>query len=389
MAKAVIQRFAFRASEISINRRTFVTAFAGSLVLRSAFAAPFSSNGVSTPGPGAPGKRNLITDVAGLRIGQSEDHKAVTGVTVILPDERAQCAVDVRGGGPGTRETDALNAYNLVHSVDAVVLSGGSVYGLAAADGVATWLGAHGKGFVAVADPAVPRSPIVPAAILFDLANGGAKNWGMTPPYRDLGIRAVEAASDMFVLGSAGAGYGAESGGLKGGIGSASLVTGDGMTIGAIVAVNSFGAPVVPGGKHFWSAPFEFGAEFGGLGPAASGRPGEDWGMAKVNPGARTNTTIACVATDIALDPDEIKRVAIMAQDGLARAIRPVHSPFDGDVVFALSTGRVLRDTGPKRALLVARIGAAAADVLARAVARGVFSATLPPGMEGKTWKSL
>jgi L-aminopeptidase/D-esterase-like protein len=372
-----------------MNRRTLLTALASSLAVRSATAAPFPSSAPHAPGPGAPGKRNLITDVAGLRIGQSEDSKAITGVTVILPDERAVCAVDVRGGGPGTRETDALNAWNLVHSVDAVVLSGGSVYGLAAADGVATWLGAHGRGFVAVPDLVVPRSPIVPAAILFDLANGGAKHWGMTPPYRDLGIRAIEAASDDFVLGTAGAGYGAESGTLKGGIGSASLVTGDGMTIGAIVAVNSFGAPVEPGGRHFWSAPFEFGSEFGGIGPATTVAPGEEWGMAKVNPGARTNTTIACIATDVALDPDEIKRVAIMAQDGLSRAIRPIHSPYDGDVVFALSTGRVQRESGPMRSFLVARIGAAAADVLARAVARGVYSATLPPGMKGRTWKSL
>ncbi len=358
-------------------------------LLKGSLAVVALPGGMQAAGPGAPGPRNLITDVAGLRVGQAEDQRALTGVTVIVPDERAICAVDVRGGGPGTRETDALNGWNLVHSVDAVVLSGGSVYGLAAADGVAAWLGAHGRGYVAVPDPAVPRSPIVPAAILFDLANGGDKAWGMQPPYRQLGIAAIGSVSQQFRLGTAGAGYGAGAGALKGGIGSASLVTGDGMTIGALVAVNSLGSPVVPGGKHFWAAPFEFGREFGGLGPATNVVPGEDWGMAKINPAARANTTIACVATDVALDPDEMKRAVMMAQDGLARAIRPIHSPFDGDVVFGLSTGRIGIPQGSARNFVVARIGAAAADVLARAVARGVYEAVLPPGMAGRTWKTL
>ena len=340
-------------------------------------------------GPGTAGRLNLITDVAGLRVGQAQHPTIRTGVTVILPDQRATCAVDVRGGGPGTRETDALNAWNLVDSVDAVVLSGGSVYGLAAADGVTTWLGAHGRGFVAVATQGVPRSPIVPAAVLFDLANGGDKNWGMDPPYRRLAIEAIEQAAGTFALGTAGAGYGAGAGALKGGIGSASLITEDGMTVGAIVAVNSFGSPVVPGGKHFWAAPFELESEFGGLGAAPTIVAGEDWGRSKVNPGARTNTTIACIATDVALDRAEMKRVAIMAQDGLARAIRPIHTLFDGDVVFALSTGRLQPPPGVERPFLVTRIGAAAADVLSRAVARGVFEATLPPGVDGMTWRSL
>ena len=367
-----------------IKRRHLIAGLAAGVVLRPEFSRAAS-------GPGAPGPRNLITDVAGLQIGQADDPVARTGVTVILPDERAICAVDVRGGGPGTRETDALDAWNLVHSADAVVLSGGSVYGLAAADGVAAWLGAHGRGFAAFTQPGVPKSPIVPAAILYDLANKGAKNWGMDPPYHALGIRAVEAARREFDLGTAGAGYGADAGSLKGGIGSASLVTADGMTIGAIVAVNSFGSALVPGGKHFWAAPFEFGHEFGGLGPSAMLAEGEDWGASKVNPGARANTTIACVATDVELDADEIKRVAIMAQDGLSRAIRPVHSPFDGDVVFALSTARrqASATKGLGRDFIVARIGAASADVLARSVARGVFAATLPPGMSGRSWRTL
>jgi L-aminopeptidase/D-esterase-like protein len=340
-------------------------------------------------GPGAPGPLNLITDVAGLRVGQAADPRARTGVTIILPDARAICAVDVRGGGPGTRETDALTQGNLVDSIDAIVLSGGSVYGLAAADGVTTWLGAHGLGFLTVASQAVPRSPIVPAAVLFDLANQCDKSWGMDPPYRRLAIEAIEQASTHFTLGTEGAGHGATAGALKGGIGSASLVTADGLTIGAIVAVNSLGSPVVPGGKHFWAAPFEFAAEFGGLGPARHPVAGEDWGLSKINQGARANTTIACIATDVALDQSEMSRVAIMAQDGLSRALRPIHTPFDGDVVFALSTGKLQPPPNADRALLITRLGAAAADVLSRAVARGVFEATLPPGTDGQTWRSL
>ncbi|MGI4748616.1 MAG: P1 family peptidase [Janthinobacterium lividum] len=371
-----------------MNRRLLLAGLAGGVAGLAASSGNAETKPDPAHGPGAPGPLNLITDVAGLQVGQSDDPRARTGTTVILPDARAVCAVDVRGGGPGTRETDALDGWNLVRSADAVVLSGGSVYGLAAADGVCAWLGARGRGYEAVPTPGVPRSPIVPSAILFDLANQGDKNWGMNPPYRDLGIRAVEAASRSFAIGTEGAGYGAGAGALKGGIGSASLVTTDGMTIGAIVAVNSLGSPVVPGSRHFWSGAFEIGNEFGGLGPSPDRVSGEDWGMAKINPGARINTTIACVATDVELDPDELKRVAMMAQDGLARAIRPVHSPFDGDVVFALSTA-CRRQQSPNREFLVARIGAAAADVLARAIARGVFAATLPPGMQGKTWHML
>jgi L-aminopeptidase/D-esterase-like protein len=367
-----------------MKRRTFL---AGGAV--SVATGAFLGAEALPRAPAAPGPRNLITDVPGLTVGQAQDAGARTGVTVILPNDRAVCAVDVRGGGPGTRETDVLNGWNLVHSVDAVVLSGGSVYGLAAADGVATWLGAQGRGFGFAPMPGVPRSPIVPAAILFDLANGGNKAWGMDPPYRRLGIEAAEKASQVFALGTAGAGYGAGAGALKGGIGSASIRTADGMTVGALVAVNCFGSPVVPGGKHFWAAPFEVGHEFGGLGPAPNVVEGEDWGETKISAGARQNTTIACVATDVALDTDEMKRVTIMAQDGLARAIRPVHCPFDGDVVFGLSTGRLKLPESPMRNFIITRIGAAAADVLARAIARGVFEATLPPGASGRTWRDL
>jgi len=317
-----------------------------------------------------PGPRNLITDVPGIQVGQADDRAARSGVTVILPDERAVCSVDVRGGAPGTRETDALNAETLVDAVDAVVLSGGSVYGLAAADGVVAWLGARGRGFGLM--PGIPPSPVVPAAILFDMANGGDKAWGEAPPYRDLGRRAVESAGLDVGQGTAGAGFGAMAGGLKGGTGSASAVTFDGYVVGALAAVNSWGSVIAPGGRTFWAAPFEIGDEFGGLGPAGLRAGPEEWGSAK-RPAEARNTTIACVATDAILTPAQARRLAVMAQDGFARAIRPIHAPFDGDVVFALSTGR--KPLADPDNYTLARLGALAADVLARAVARGVFEA--------------
>lgn len=331
-----------------------------------------------------PGPRNLITDVPGLTVGQTEDAGVRTGVTVVLPDDRAVCAVDVRGGAPGTRETDALAAENLVDAVDAVVLSGGSVYGLAAADGVVGWLGARGRGFGLV--PGIPPSPVVPAAILFDMANGGDKGWGETPPYRALGARAAAAAGLDFALGTAGAGYGAMAGGLKGGIGSASVVSADGYVVGALVAVNSWGSVIAPGGRTFWASPYELGEEFGGLGSAGLHAGPDAWGSAK-RPAEARNTTIACVATDAILTPAQARRVAVMAQDGLARAIRPIHAPFDGDVVFALSTGR--RPLAEPEPYTLARLGALAADTLARAVARAVFEAKPWPDAYVPCWRDL
>jgi L-aminopeptidase/D-esterase-like protein len=339
-----------------------------------------------TAQPGRPGVRNLITDVPGLRVGQAHDLAVRTGVTVVLPDERAVCACDVRGGGPGTRETDALEPANLVDEIDAVVLSGGSVYGLAAADGVAAVLGAQRRGFVVSLDPAVPPSPVVPAAILFDLANGGDKAWGEEPPYRELGRRALAAADLAFELGTAGAGCGAMAGQLKGGTGSASVVTADGFTVGALAAVNSWGSVVAPGGRTFWAAPFEIDGEFGGLGAGGLAAAPEAWGLAK-SPDAMRNTTIACVATDAALTPAQAQRMAIMAQTGLARAIRPVHAPFDGDVVFALSTAR--RPLPEPQAFSLARLGSLAADCLARAVARAVYEAAPWPGSDAPAWRDL
>jgi L-aminopeptidase/D-esterase-like protein len=333
-----------------------------------------------------PGPRNLITDVPGIAVGQAEDERVRTGVTVILPDAPAVCACDVRGGGPGTRETDALTADTLVDAVDAVVLSGGSSWGLAAGDGAAAWLGARGRGFAIVNRPGVPPSPMVPAAILYDLANEGDKVWGQEPPYRALAMQAMEAAGPDFALGTAGAGYGAMAGQLKGGTGSASIVTGDGLTIGAIVAVNSFGSVTAGDDRSFWAAPYEIGGEFGGLGCAGLTAIPDDWGLSRLSMAlARANTTIACIATNVTLTPAQARRVAIMAQDGLARAIRPVHAPTDGDVVFVLSTGRrPLPEPGP---LTLARLGGLAADTLARAVARGVYEATPWPGSDVPVWR--
>lgn len=331
-----------------------------------------------------PGPRNLITDVAGVTVGHATDARARTGATVVLCERAFTAAVDVRGGGPGTRETDVLTPENLVGAADAICLSGGSVYGLAAADGVVTALGAAGRGFQFRSTDVT--APIVPGAILFDLNNGGEKDWGIEPPYRKLGSEALAAAREAFAMGSVGAGAGARAGVLKGGVGSASAVTEDGYTVGALAAVNSFGSVVGPDGRTFWAAPWEVDGEFGGLGAAGlAGAAGDAWPLAKLDPGARENTTLAVVATDAVLTRVQAKRLAIMAQDGVARAIRPVHAPFDGDVVFALATGE--RPLAEPADYTLARLGALAADCLARAVARGVYAAT--PWGDGPCWRDL
>ena len=321
------------------------------------------------------GPLNSICDVAGIRVGCAEDALAQTGVTAIVPENRAICAVDVRGGGPGTRETDALAAENLVDAVDAVVLSGGSVYGLAAADGVVAAMGAEGRGFALTETPGAPRSPVVPAAILYDLANGGNKAWGDAPPYAALGKRAYASRSTKVALGSVGAGLGAQAGALKGGQGSASILTSDGFSVGALACVNCWGSPTMPGSRAFWAWPYEIDNEFGGVRPdATTHADAEDWRGAKFNTEPRANTTIACLAVDADLTPGEAKRVAQMASAGLARAIRPVFAPFDGDVVFVLATAA--KPAPAPRSLAIARLGAIAADCLARAIARGVYAAT-------------
>jgi L-aminopeptidase/D-esterase-like protein len=315
---------------------------------------------------GGPGRLNLITDVEGILVGNAEHAGARTGVTVVVPNAGV-AGVATHGGAPGTRETDLLNPSCLVERVDAVVIAGGSVFGLDAAGGVASAIAAQSKG-LSVGDTVVP---IVPAAVLFDLLNGGDKDWGALPPYRDLGAAAVGAIGRTFKLGNAGAGYGARAGRLKGGLGSASWVTRDGLQVGALAAVNAFGSVLVPGTAHFWAAPFERDGEFGGRGfPAQIPAFDHEPELAK-SAMAAASTTLAVVATNAALTKADAQRIAIMAQDGLARAIRPVHTPYDGDVVFAIGTGeRPFR--GP---IDLFRIGSIAADCLARAVARGVYEA--------------
>ncbi|MBB4301769.1 L-aminopeptidase/D-esterase-like protein [Rhodobium orientis] len=328
-----------------------------------------------------PGPRNLITDVPGLAVGNAENARAKTGTTVVLFDEPAVASVKVLGGAPGTREAALLEPEQTVGAIDALVLSGGSAFGLDAAGGVMARLAERGRGF-AVGNA---RVPIVPEAILFDLMNGGDKDWGMTPPFRDLGITALDAVSDDFALGTAGAGFGATTATLKGGLGSASTVLASGHTVGALVAVNALGSATIGDTGHFWAAAFEEDGEFGGLGWP---RPTPETARAiRTKSGAKpgTSTTIAVVATDAILTKAEAKRLATAAHDGIARALWPAHTPLDGDLVFAASTGkRPLADPVGDSILL----GAAAAATLARAIARGVHAATAGPGDTLPTWQS-
>lgn len=320
---------------------------------------------------GAPGRLNRISDVPGIRVGHAADAAARTGVSVILPDMRVAASVDVRGGGPGTRETDLLRPEAMVQEIDALCLAGGSVFGLDAASGVTHWLARQGRGH-----PVHHlHVPIVPAAILFDLLNGGEKDWPDESPYRRLGQAACEAAKPDFTLGNAGAGYGAAAGKLKGGIGSASWASDDGLIVGALVAVNAVGSVLTPGNKAFWAAPWEQGTEFGGLGvDPASGAIDHELPLESRIGG---HTCIGAVATNARLDKTALRHIAAMAQDGLARTIRPVHTPFDGDTLFALSAPSWREQSADMAALprLVARIGSIAADCVARAVARGVWEA--------------
>jgi len=324
-----------------------------------------------------PGKRNLITDISGLRVGHAIDARLRSGCTVLLGARPFVAAVSVMGGAPGTRETDLLAPDRLVQEVDALVLSGGSAFGLDACSGVADGLRAMGRGF-AVGDQ---RVPIVPGAILFDLLNGGDKGWTRNP-YYGLGAQALAAADADFALGSAGAGYGALTGRWKGGLGSASCVLPSGISVGALVAVNALGSVTVGDGPQFWAAPWEIGAEFGGRGAAPAFPPSEA-PLPRKRMGEAT--TIAIVATDARLTQAEAMRMATAAQDGMARAIVPSHTLLDGDLVFAAATGaQALAD--PVTDLF--QIGHAAATCLARAIARGVHAAEPMPGDLQPAWRS-
>ena len=334
------------------------------------------------------GPRNLITDVTGLSVGNAADERLKSGVTVLLCDEPAVAGVQVLGGAPGTRETDLLEPQNSVQAIHAVVLSGGSAFGLDAASGVQAALRERGIGV----EVGGFRVPIVPAAILFDLRNGGDKDWGRYPPYREFGYEAAQTAATDFALGTAGAGTGALTSGLKGGLGSASTVLETGVTIGALAAVNPTGSVTVGRSRHFWAAPFEIGDEFGGLGypspmPADAGkillkyRDKHLGGEAD----AGGNTTIAIIATDAVLTKAAAKRLAISAHDGFTRAIWPAHTPADGDLVFALATGRSGIELTADAAV---DLYAAAGATMARAISRGVHAATPADGDLFPVWSS-
>lgn len=323
-----------------------------------------------------PGPRNLITDVTGLRVGNAKDAALRSGVTVLTADQPFTAAVHVMGGAPGTRETDLLAPDKLVSQVDALFLSGGSAFGLDAGGGVMAALRAMGRGFAI----GPVRVPIVPGAILFDLLNGGDKDW-TDSPYLALGHAAVDAASPDFTLGTAGAGYGAMTGTLKGGLGSASAVLPSGITVGALVAVNALGSATVGDTGHFWAAPWEEGREFGGLGPAPMVPEGAPLPRKRMGEA----TTIAIVATDATLTKAQAHRMAVAAHDGMARALVPSHTPLDGDLVFAVSTAaRPMADPLTDSF----QIGHAAAICLARAIARAVHLAQPMAGDLQPSWRS-
>lgn len=318
-----------------------------------------------------PIRLNLLTDVAGLTVGHATDLALGSGVTAVLFDPAAVASGLVLGGAPGGRDTALLEPEMMVERVDALVLSGGSAFGLDAAGGVQAALREQGRG-LAIRDV---RIPIVPQAILMDLLNGGDKDWGRFSPYRDLGYAAALAVGPgRFALGTVGAGTGATTATVKGGLGSASAVTSGGAVVAAMVAVNAVGSATIGDGPHFWAAPFERGQEFGGRGlPARFDLALRTKGGTVRQP--TPGTTIGVVATDATLDKGQAKRLAVMAHDGLARAVLPAHLPSDGDTIFAAATGRRAAPTGDD----LTELYFVATLVMARAIARGVHAATALP----------
>jgi D-aminopeptidase len=314
--------------------------------------------------------KNLITDVPGLRVGNAADAPLASGVTALIFDSASVASIAVLGGAPGVRDGALLEPEMTVDRVDALVLSGGSAFGLDAMGGVQSVLREQGRGFQ-IGDVTVP---IVPGAICFDLLNGGDKNWGVRPPYWDLGRAAALAVAGDFELGTAGAGFGATTANLKGGLGSASAVTSSGFGVGALVAANGIGQATIGSGPHFWAAPYERGDEFGGLGWPTP-LPTDALAM-RVKGDIPANTTIAIIATDADLTKAQAKRLAVMAHDGMARALRPAHAALDGDLVFAAATARASQ---PPTIRDLTEIGLCAADCLARAIARAIYEATALP----------
>jgi len=317
--------------------------------------------------------KNLLTDISGVRVGHAHDAALASGVTAIIFDSPAVASVDVRGGGPGTREEAALHLEATVEAIDAIALSGGSALGLDAAGGVQAWLAEQGRG-LRIREALIP---IVPGAICFDMLNGGNKAWGRFPPYRDLGYAAASAASADFALGSVGAGLGATTANFKGGLGSASAQTAGGVKVAALAVVNAVGSATVGDGPWFWAAPFETGDEFGGRGLPPSFTPDMLKARLKGGPEASSveNTTLVVVVTAAVLTKPQAKRLAMIAHTGMARAIYPVHAPLDGDVVFAAATGH--KPVDPLFGLT--ELGMVAANTVARAIARGVHAVTALP----------
>jgi len=321
------------------------------------------------------GKKNSLTDVEGLLVGHFTDTEAACGVTVVICTEGATVGVDVRGSAPGTRETDLLAPLNLVEKVQAIVLTGGSVYGLSAADGVVRWLSKKGWGFPLEAGNV---APIVPAAALFDLGRGA----DYIPPIgQEWGVHACESASIGEVpIGSVGAGTGALSGGIKGGLGTASEVLDSGLTVAAMVAVNSLGSVIDQATGKPWEIRLEVNEEYGQQGKRSVRM------LAPPKAEAGRNTTIGIVATDAIMTKAQAQKVAQMAHDGMARAIRPSHTMFDGDTIFCMATNKKeLPDTpgffvAPK-AMALTEVGRAAADCMTRAIIRAVLAATSSSNM--------
>ena len=329
----------------------------------------------------APGPQNAITDVPGVLVGQVENTEApyLTGTTVVYLPGTAVAGVDVRGGAPGTRETDLLDPVNSNPGVNAIVLTGGSAYGLVTADGVMAWLEEQGQG-VRVGPGERDVVPIVPTAVIFDLGRGGGfqarpdQSWGRT---------AIEAAGNGPVAqGNHGAGAGAKAGALKGGVGTASVRLPDGTTVGALAIVNAVGSTVDDQGR-FYGERYGFADEF----PPSKPQPSQPRPLsADRRSPAAMNTVIAVVATDVPLDKAAVKRMAMVAHDGMARAIDPIHTLVDGDSVFAVSTGEPprLSVTDPAALMQLETVFAAGARALSRAIVHGMLAAETVDSPAGK-----
>ena len=333
---------------------------------------------------GSPGKRNSITDIKGILVGNAHNARMKTGVTAVICKKPTIAAVAIHGGAPGTRDTELLEPHNTVDGVDALVLSGGSAFGLDAASGVQAYLREQGRGF----QIGPVNIPIVPGAILFDMINGGNKDWNRYPPYRELGFKAAQAASREFVTGTAGAGFGALVAELKGGLGSASIKLPNGITVAALIAVNALGSPMLGIDGHFRAATFERKREFGGFGlPEKLPENTDDLRIKfRDHSNGITNTTIGVVATDAVIDKAQAKRLAVAAHDGIAHAIWPAHTPLDGDLLFSLATGssKITPNVNDWIAL-----SAASASVVARAISNAVYEAKSEKTDLHPSWKQV